>query len=152
MVRPLGLVSPESTPGDIEEAPEIEATEEDEGVEAQPDLSTTAMVRRDVSRVEAPGISVEIVVEKKSRVSAVISAVGEDTSVIRALIGRMRPAITPATVEVVVVVIAVVAIEIAVVEEGEEVAPSCKKPTSSRETSKDSPACARWGVPTEDHS
>ena len=81
-----------------------------------------------------------------------MSVVGMDISDICALIGRMRPAIMLAAVVVAVVVIAVVAIGIAVVEEGEEVAPLHKKQVNSRETSKDSPACARWGVPIADHS
>ena len=132
-------------------APEIE----DEEVEARPDPVATAMVmggNSHVSRVEAPGTLVVIVVERRSPVSAAISVVGVDISVIRALIGRRRPAITRAAVVEVVVVIAVVATGIAVVEEGEEVAPLHKKLVSSRETSRDSPACARWGVPIADHS
>ena len=51
----------------------------------------------------------------------------------------------------VIAVVATVATGIAVVEEDEEVAPSHKKLVSSRETSRDSPARARWGVPTTDH-
>ena len=153
--RPPGLVSPGSTPLEvirgttvIEVAPEVEDIEE---VEAQPDPLAIAMVVRDVSLVEAPGTLVVSVVERKSRVSAATSVVGKDISSIRALIGRRRPAITRAAVVEVVVVIAVVATGIAVVEEGEEVAPSHKKLVSSRETSRDSPACARWGVPIADH-
>ena len=132
-------------PRGIEVAPEVEGIE-DEEVEALPDLSITAMVMRDVSHAAAPGILDVIVVARKSRVSTALSVVGEDTSVLCALIG-MRPAITLAAV-----VVAVVATEIAGVEEGEEVAPLHKKPVNSRETSKDSPACARWGVLTADHS
>ena len=138
----------------IEVAREIEVTIEDEEVEAQPDPLATAMVRRNishVSHVEAPGTLVVIVVERKSRVSAAISVVGVDTFVPSALIGRMRPDITLAAAGVAVEVIVVVAIEIAVVRKGEEVAPSHKKLVSSRETSRDSPARARWGVPTTDH-
>ena len=126
---------------------------EDEEVEAQPDLPTIATVMRDVSHAAAPGILDVTVVERKSRVSTALSVVGEDTSVLCALIG-MRPAITLAAVVVAVAAMAVVVIGIAGVEEGEEVAPLHKKPvnSNSRETSKDSPACARWGVLTADHS
>ena len=136
---------------DIEVAREIEAMEEDEEVEAQPDQLATAMVREDVSHVEAPGILAEIVVERKLPVSTATSVVGLDISVPSALIGRLRPDITLAAAGVAVEVIVVVAIEIAVVRKGEEVAPSHKKLVSSRETSRDSPARARWGVPTTDH-
>ena len=130
---------------------EVARETEDEEVEAQPDPAVTAMVRGDVSHVEAPGILAVIVVERKSPVSAATSVVGMDTSVPCALIWRMRPSIALAAAGVVVVVMAVAATGIAVVRKGEEVAPSHKKLVSSRETSRDSPACARWGVPIADH-
>ena len=90
--------------------------------------------------------------ERKSLESAATSVVGMDTSDGCAPIGSMRPAILPAAVVEAVVVTVVVATKIAVMEEGEEVAPLHKKQVNSRETSKDSPACARWGVLAEDHS
>ena len=128
---------------------EVEDMEEDEEVE---EPSETAMVTRDASRVEASDILGTSVVERKSQVLPAMSARVTDTSVLAAPICRKRQAIMPAAVKVAVVAIAAVVTEVAAVDEDEEVGPLHREIVNSRETNRDSPACARWGVPIEDHS